>query len=139
MRQAVTLILKHKTKNLYLSVSRKTNHSIFGLSGGKVDDGETLEEAIIREVKEETNLTINPNLLILLDSREYGISEDTSYEQNCFTTVNGDDYEGKIFSDEEALENGEGLVRWLKKEELEASKFFGEYNKEMFQLITNEF
>lgn len=41
-----------------LAVSRKTNHSDFGLPGGKLDPGESFKEALIREVMEETGLTV---------------------------------------------------------------------------------
>jgi 8-oxo-dGTP diphosphatase len=36
----------------------------WGLPGGAVETGETLEEAVIREVKEETNVTVHPVKLI---------------------------------------------------------------------------
>ncbi len=125
MRKSVTVILKKDDK--ILAVSRKNNHNIFGLIGGKVDDTDlSLEDAIIREAKEETNLDIYN--LKLLDTRIYGISDDTLYEQNCFIA----DYRGEILSQEEFNMKGEtGIVKWVSREVLE-NGFFGEYNKIIF-------
>lgn len=57
MRQAVCALIYTKDGKI-LGVSRKDDTSKFGLIGGKVDDGETPEEALLRETKEETGLTI---------------------------------------------------------------------------------
>lgn len=41
-----------------LCVSRKDDHNDFGMPGGKVDKGETLIDAIEREVLEETGYSV---------------------------------------------------------------------------------
>lgn len=40
-------------------VSRKENHSDFGLPGGKLEDGETFYDAFVREIFEETGLRVS--------------------------------------------------------------------------------
>jgi 8-oxo-dGTP pyrophosphatase MutT (NUDIX family) len=126
MRKAVCVILKNSEGKI-LAVSRKDNPNLFGLVGGKVDDADnSLEDAIIRETLEETNLNIFN--IKLLDTREHGVSEETLYEQNCFIA----DWSGELLSQEELNEKGEtGIVKWVDKNILE-NGFFGEYNKIIF-------
>ena len=54
---AVMLIIKD---GLILSVSRRHDATKFGLPGGKLDPGETPEEAAKRETFEETGLIVQP-------------------------------------------------------------------------------
>lgn len=56
-KRAVCGLLFHNNK--ILSVSRKSNHNDFNLFGGKLENDETWEEALIRECYEETGYSIN--------------------------------------------------------------------------------
>jgi 8-oxo-dGTP pyrophosphatase MutT (NUDIX family) len=129
MRKAVCLIL-HNKEGKVLAVSRKNNHKLFGLIGGKVDDTDlSLEFAIIREAKEETGLDVFN--LKMIDDREYGMTKETLYHQHCFVG----EYDGEITPQDELNSLGEtGIVKWLDRKELE-NGFFGEYNKLMFNII----
>ena len=109
-----------------LSVSRKNDHTKFGLVGGKVDIGESFEEAAVRECYEETGL--KAFCLIPIFSRmEPG-------DMNFFGVVFLGQWIGEIHktSDKET-----GVVKWCDWEELESGPF-GEYNKKLRQhLIDN--
>lgn len=62
IRKAVCLLYFDTTGEV-LSVKRlKTNN--YGLPGGKVDKGETPKDALVREIKEETNLNLDKKQLI---------------------------------------------------------------------------
>lgn len=62
MKRAVCLL--NINKNGILVVSRKEEISKFGMPGGKVEDNETILEAIIRETFEETGVILDSNNLI---------------------------------------------------------------------------
>ncbi len=129
LRKAVNAIIRNDIGQI-LAVSRKDNKELFGLPGGKVDpEDNTLEEAITREVLQETGIQLTK--LTLVDSRPFGISEDTFYEQNCFVG----EWKGSITPQEELDAIGEtGVVKWVDKDVLE-NGFFGDYNKIVFAKI----
>lgn len=54
MKEAVCLLLQ--IGDGFLSVSRRGNSNLWGLPGGKVDEGETNAEAMVRELFEETGV-----------------------------------------------------------------------------------
>lgn len=58
--EAVCAVITNPNTQQILVVSRKDDPTSFGLPGGKVDPGETKKEAICREIKEETGLTVIP-------------------------------------------------------------------------------
>tara|TARA_R110000851_G_scaffold47424_2_gene115175 strand:- start:18890 stop:19312 length:423 start_codon:yes stop_codon:yes gene_type:complete len=90
-------------------VSRKEDHSDFGLAGGKVDEGETYEEAAIREVKEETGLDIK-NLTMIFAMHRKGRMGHTFIAE----------YSGEINYDKEKEPH---VVKWGKMQEAVDGKF----------------
>jgi 8-oxo-dGTP pyrophosphatase MutT (NUDIX family) len=97
-------------KGQILCVSRKDNHSDFGLIGGKLDDGETLEEGIIREAFEETGLTVS-------NVKEIYCYSDGSKIGHTFVG----EWEGDISTEEK------GLVKWGTFSDIIAGSF-GDWN-----------
>jgi len=91
-------------------VSRKEDHKDFGLPGGKLEGNETFEEAAIREVKEETGLTIK-NLTMIFAMHRKGRMGQTFIAE----------YSGKLETDENHV------VKWgIMKEAIEGK--FGYWN-----------
>ena len=112
---AVALIF-NKDKTKLLGVSRKDNHELFGLPGGKVDVGESMSEGVIREVKEETGLSVKSSVPIFL-------REDGEFVAAVYLVTN---YEGEVSTKES------GVVAWITFEDLKQGAF-SEYNTKLEQ------
>jgi 8-oxo-dGTP diphosphatase len=100
----VLVVLKHKDKWLL------TRHSIRGIEfpGGKAEDGESIEEAAIRETIEETGVTITS----LVKFAEYIVKSNSTFCKAVFT--------GKVMwiDDNPILHETEGAI-WMTDEELD--------------------
>lgn len=121
MKKAVCALITD-ISGYILGVSRKDNHLDFGLPGGKVDGDETWEEALIREVKEETGLDVE-----VLE--EIFQREDDEFQVKTFHCKI---VSGKISSAET------GKVNWITWEELTSERCsFAKYNFNLRQRLYN--
>ncbi|WP_258171171.1 NUDIX hydrolase [Paenibacillus sp. R14(2021)] len=91
------------------------------LPGGGVEEGETLEEAVIREVKEEVNLYGKVQRLLFEDEYEYG-------PVYCFlVNVNGSQdallgYDPELSTDKQIMKRLSWIDLQQMKEDIQVSK-----------------
>ncbi len=117
---AVSVLIRNP-EGKYLGVSRKDNPDAFGLGGGKVDPGETPEEAAVRELKEETGLIADPKSLSkVFDGLCPGGKDGKVYYVATYTC----DWTGDIQTTEK------GRVAWVTAKQLIDGPF-GDYNNRL--------
>lgn len=113
--QAVCALIVDDTINMVLAISRKNNHNDFGLPGGKVESGESLEEALRREVREEVGVEINigPSLLSV---------RNVNHQVTAYLC--------QIASGIPRTQSNEGVVQWVSWDKV-SSGSFAIYNSQL--------
>ena len=92
----------------YRSPERYKKWSGYGFPGGHIEEGESLAESVIREVYEETGLTIaDPKLVAVKD---WEPEEGGRYIVFCYKAT---EFKGQLRSSDE------GEVSWVEKDQLE--------------------
>lgn len=92
----------------YRSPERYKKWSGYAFPGGHIEEGESLAESVIREVYEETGLTItNPKLVAVKD---WPLDDGGRYIVFCYKAT---EFTGQLRSSEE------GEVSWVEKDQLD--------------------
>lgn len=100
--------LTNKVVLQYRSPERYKKWSGYAFPGGHIEEGESLVESVIREVYEETGLTIaDPKLVAVKD---WSLDEGGRYIVFCYKATK---FSGQLRSSEE------GEVSWVEKDQLE--------------------
>lgn len=123
MLQAVCAFIRHPDTGLILAVSRKDDHTKFGLPGGKIDPGETPSQAITREVFEETGLIFS-NVCPVFQRICEGGKDGVAYQATTFIG----EVSGEISTSES------GVVMWV-TEAILLEGPFGRYNAALFEIM----
>lgn len=92
----------------YRSPERYKKWSGYAFPGGHIEEGESIAESVIREVYEETGLTITAPKLVAV--KDWEPDEGGRYIVFCYKATR---FSGKLRSSEE------GEVSWVEKDQLE--------------------
>ena len=123
--ELTTLCLIRRGNEYLLQNRVKKDWAGYTLPGGHVEPGESIVDAVVREMKEETGLTvINPKLCGV---KQFPI-ENGRYIVFLFVA---DEFTGKVISSEE------GEMHWIPKEELAAIKTVDDF-EELLQVLLDE-
>ena len=125
-RVELTALCLVRDKDAYLLQDRiKEDWRGYTLPGGHVEPGESIVQAAVREMKEETGLTIlNPKLCGV---KQFPI-KDGRYIVFLFSA---DKYEGELAS------SAEGEMHWVKKEDLGNVNLVEDFG-ELLQVMLDE-
>lgn len=131
LRQCVCVVLADVNYK-FLMVTRSDGSGV-GLPGGKVEDGETLQQAARRELWEETGVYVDENALLPVYE---GFCTDArpSAERFYVTTFLAFGWSGVCEQKETDV-----VPKWLPFEDLLNNSPFGEYNAQVAHGIIKKF
>ena len=128
--ELTVLCLIHKNDQYLLQDRIKKDWQGFTLPGGHVEVGESIVDAVIREMKEETGLTIyNPKLCgVKQFPIKGGKYENGRYLVFLFQT---DQFSGEL------VFSAEGSMHWVKKDDLDKVNLVSDF-KELLQVMLDD-
>ena len=126
----VVAAIIHNSDNHILITLRPKGFHLSGLwefPGGKVENGETMESALVREIKEETNLDIMVGKLFWQETVDYSKKRVHLYFYRCALTKEGQQVICHEIDD----------FRWIRRDELNNFVFPEADKKLIDHLVSN--
>ena len=114
---AVSAAIIRDGRALIVRRARPPAHGVFTLPGGVVEAGETLHEAVVREIAEETSLAIEP--VALAGHREVIVRDKEGKAERHFIILA---FAARWISGEPRLNEELAEARWLRPEEIKPLK-----------------
>jgi 8-oxo-dGTP diphosphatase len=130
--ELTVLCLIQKDGKILLQNRVKTDWQGYAFPGGHIEVGESIVDAVVREVKEETGLTIyNPTLCGV---KQFPL-KDGKYENGRYLVFlfRADQFTGEVTSSDE------GEMRWIAKDELHNYNLVQDFDDMLKVMATDDY
>ncbi len=117
------MVMVYKNGKILVINRKKSDWPGLSFPGGHVEEGESIEESVYREIKEETGLTLKSVKLCAI--KEWKREENNRYLGFLYKS---DDFEGEVHSSKE------GEIFWIDKKDINKYPLSEDF-EELFELI----
>ncbi len=117
------MVMVYKNEKMLVINRKKSDWPGLSFPGGHVEEGESIEKSVYREIKEETGLTLKSVKLCAI--KEWKREENNRYLGFLYKS---DDFEGEIHSSKE------GEIFWIDKKDINKYPLSEDF-EELFELI----
>lgn len=117
------MVMVYKNEKILVINRKKSDWPGLSFPGGHVEEEESIEESVYREIKEETGLTLKSVKLCAI--KEWKREENNRYLGFLYKS---DDFEGEVHSSKE------GEIFWIDKKDINKYPLSEDF-EELFELI----